>query len=221
MRKLTRDRVISVVHGKDLVGVYWEDTDVGSPTTRRKKDTDGSEILFECSPKEADRVILILNEEIEMAMIDQHTKEYEIQTIIQVILACDHALDTDYDNHPDVGSPTTRIKLWKSLSKEEDVVIDLTNMATSMVGKRGEAHLSDLRKIVADYLQSKKGIQCVKRECPYCEREIESVLYTEWGQKVWNGKEWEDDKPYGSSEYRCPQCNGSLDYEVLVAMGVV
>ena len=137
-----------------------------------------------------------------MIMIDQHTKEYEIQTIIQVILACDHALNADYDNHP-------------------EVVIDLTNMATSMVGKQGEVHLSDLRKMIADYLQSKKGMRCVKRECPYCEREIEAVLYTEWGQKVWNGEKWEDDKPYGSAEYRCPQCNGSLDYEELMAMGVV
>ncbi len=144
-------------------------------------------------------------------MIDQHTKEYEIQTIIQVILACDHALDDDYDNHPSISTVEDR----------PEVVIDLTNMATSMVNKRGEVHLSDLRKMIADYLQSKKGIQCVKRECPYCEREIEAVLYTEWGQKVWNGEKWEDDKPYGSAEYRCPQCDGSLDYEVLVAMGVV
>ncbi len=50
MRKLTRDRVIPGVQGRDLVGVYWEDTD-------------GSEILFECSPEEADRIISIFNEE--------------------------------------------------------------------------------------------------------------------------------------------------------------
>jgi len=49
-RKLTRDKVISVVNGRALVGVYW-------------KGTDGSEILFECSPKRADRIISIFNEE--------------------------------------------------------------------------------------------------------------------------------------------------------------
>lgn len=33
-----------------------------------------------------------------------------------------------------------------------------------------------------------------KKKCPYCKREIDSVFYTEWGQKVWSGKEWEEDK---------------------------
>lgn len=50
MRKLTRDKVISVVNGKALVGVYWQGTD-------------GTEILFECSPEKADRIIAIFNEE--------------------------------------------------------------------------------------------------------------------------------------------------------------
>ena len=49
-RRLTRDKVISVVNGKALIGVYWEGTD-------------GSEILFECSPEKADRIIEIFNEE--------------------------------------------------------------------------------------------------------------------------------------------------------------
>ncbi len=49
-RRLTRDKVISVVKGKKLVGVYWEGTD-------------GSEFLFECSPEKADRIIEIFNEE--------------------------------------------------------------------------------------------------------------------------------------------------------------
>lgn len=47
-RKLTRDKVISLVNGKQLVGVYWEGTD-------------GSEILFECSPEKADKIIEIFN----------------------------------------------------------------------------------------------------------------------------------------------------------------
>jgi hypothetical protein len=50
MRKLVRDKVISIVHGKALVGVYWDGTD-------------GSEILFKCSPEKADRIIAIFNEE--------------------------------------------------------------------------------------------------------------------------------------------------------------
>ncbi len=60
-RKLTRDRVISVIDGKELVGVYWEVTNVGSPTARKRKEADGSEILFECSPQKADRIIEIFN----------------------------------------------------------------------------------------------------------------------------------------------------------------
>ena len=49
-RKLVRDKIISVVNGKALVGVYWEGTG-------------GSEILFECSPEKADRIIEIFNKE--------------------------------------------------------------------------------------------------------------------------------------------------------------
>lgn len=45
-RKLTRDKVISVVNGKDLVGVYF----VG------KKN-----IVFETSPRKADKIIEIFN----------------------------------------------------------------------------------------------------------------------------------------------------------------
>ncbi len=92
-RKLMRDKVISVVNGKALVGVYWEGNNVGSPTTRiklwkslskkslrnpfsvklweslskeerkrrKKMEADGSEILFECSPEKADRIIEIFN----------------------------------------------------------------------------------------------------------------------------------------------------------------
>ena len=48
LRKLKRDIVISVVHGRDLVGVYFADTD-------------GSEVLLECSPKKADKMIKIWN----------------------------------------------------------------------------------------------------------------------------------------------------------------
>ena len=64
-RKLARDKVISVVNGRALVGVYWEGTHVGSPTARKKKDAEGSEILFECSPERADRIIAIFNEEVD------------------------------------------------------------------------------------------------------------------------------------------------------------
>lgn len=49
LRKLKRDKVISIVNGKDLVGVYFEDSN-------------GSEILLECSPEKADNIIEIWNE---------------------------------------------------------------------------------------------------------------------------------------------------------------
>ena len=63
MRRLVRDKVISVVGGKALVGVYWEGTD-------------GSEILFECSPGRADRIIAIFNEEDDT---DEESKERQRQ----------------------------------------------------------------------------------------------------------------------------------------------
>ena len=47
-RELKRDKVISVVNGIDLVGVYFADTD-------------GSEVLIECSLKKADKIIEIWN----------------------------------------------------------------------------------------------------------------------------------------------------------------
>ncbi len=49
-RKLKRDKVISCDNGKDLVGVYFADTD-------------GSQALIECSPEKADRIIRAWNEE--------------------------------------------------------------------------------------------------------------------------------------------------------------
>ena len=49
-RKLKRDWVISVVKGRDLVGVYFADTK-------------GREVLLECSPKKADKIIAIWNNE--------------------------------------------------------------------------------------------------------------------------------------------------------------
>lgn len=47
-KRLKRDKVISVVGGKDLVGVYFADTD-------------GKKVLIECSPKKADKIIKIWN----------------------------------------------------------------------------------------------------------------------------------------------------------------
>ena len=53
MRKLKRDTIISVVNGRDLVGVYFADTD-------------GREALLECSPKIADKIIALWNEQFEV-----------------------------------------------------------------------------------------------------------------------------------------------------------
>ena len=91
-RKLMRDKVISVVNGKALVGVYWEGTDLGSPSTRKKKEADvgsptarkkreadGSEILFECSPEKADRIIEIFNGD-EGGCSDSVFADYEEKT---------------------------------------------------------------------------------------------------------------------------------------------
>lgn len=48
MKKLARDKVISIVNGKDLVGVYFTDTP--------------DKIIMEVSPKYADKVIKTYNE---------------------------------------------------------------------------------------------------------------------------------------------------------------
>ena len=48
MRKLKRDYVITVINDKYLVGVYFADTD-------------GSEVLLECSPTKADKIIKLWN----------------------------------------------------------------------------------------------------------------------------------------------------------------
>lgn len=48
-RKLKRDIVVSIVNGKELVGVYFADTN-------------GSKVLIECSPAKADKIIKAWNE---------------------------------------------------------------------------------------------------------------------------------------------------------------
>ena len=48
IRKIKRDIVISNVNGKDLVGVYFADTD-------------GKEVLLECNPIKADKIIKLWN----------------------------------------------------------------------------------------------------------------------------------------------------------------
>ena len=48
MRKLKRDVVVSIANGRELVGVYFADTD-------------GSQTLIECSPAEADRILKAWN----------------------------------------------------------------------------------------------------------------------------------------------------------------
>lgn len=58
-------------------------------------------------------------------------------------------------------------------------------------------------------------------KCPHCGEEIDSILFTEWGSRIWNGKEWVNDFPFSNAEFRCSQCNGSLDFNDLEAKGVV
>lgn len=50
-RKIKRDLIISLVNGKELVGVYYADTN-------------GSEVLFECDPVIADKIIKLWNSQI-------------------------------------------------------------------------------------------------------------------------------------------------------------
>lgn len=48
MKKLARDKVISIVNGKDLVGVYFTDTP--------------DKVIMEVSPKLADKIVKKYNE---------------------------------------------------------------------------------------------------------------------------------------------------------------
>ena len=69
-----------------------------------------------------------------MIVIERNTEEAEIQTIVEVVLACDHSLDHEYDNHP-------------------ETVIDITNMVTSILESCQEVHLGSIREMAASYLQ--------------------------------------------------------------------
>lgn len=60
-----------------------------------------------------------------------------------------------------------------------------------------------------------------KHVCPYCDEELECVLFTDWGAKIWNGKEWEKDDGYGELVFRCPHCGVSIEYPHLEELGVV
>ena len=48
--------------------------------------------------------------------------------------------------------------------------------------------------MIADYVQSRKPAQCAKFRCHHCGEEIDCVLFTEWGYKVWDGREWVDER---------------------------
>lgn len=50
-------------------------------------------------------------------------------------------------------------------------------------------------------------------KCPYCEKEITTLLYVEYGRKIWDGERWIEDEEYGDFELRCPECEASVDYE--------
>jgi len=57
-------------------------------------------------------------------------------------------------------------------------------------------------------------------ECPACKKEINRLLYVEYGAKKWDGKEWVEDDAAGDAEFACPLCDCELDYEELEALGV-
>jgi len=70
MKKLTRDKVVSIVNGKDLVGVYW-------------KGTNGRKILFETSPIKADKIIEVFNGE-RMENKDSIVKKLEMEKKLMI-----------------------------------------------------------------------------------------------------------------------------------------
>ena len=74
----------------------------------------------------------------------------------------------------------------------------------------------EFRKLVRE-----EGLRMSDNKCPDCEKELECVVYTKWGQKVWNGTAWEEDEYYGEVEFRCPECSAKLDPEVLKKMDVI
>lgn len=60
-----------------------------------------------------------------------------------------------------------------------------------------------------------------KFNCPYCDEELETILYSDFGQKVWDGEKWKEDEGCGEIEYRCPHCDALIEYTHLKEMGVV
>lgn len=59
------------------------------------------------------------------------------------------------------------------------------------------------------------------RKCPHCGKQIEELPFTEHGQKIWNGKQWEKDEGYGEIIYRCIHCGKEMVDHELEEMGVV
>lgn len=57
--------------------------------------------------------------------------------------------------------------------------------------------------------------------CPGCHASLDFIPYIERGQKVWDGKGWQEDEAYGDIEFYCPDCDGELDYEFLEEIGLV
>jgi len=60
-------------------------------------------------------------------------------------------------------------------------------------------------------------------QCPYCEEELEEILFTDYGRKVWDeeAQKWKTDDNFGAIEFRCPHCGLSIEYPQLEEMGVI
>ncbi len=57
-----------------------------------------------------------------------------------------------------------------------------------------------------------------KPECPCCEKEITTLLYVEYGRKIRDGKQWQEDEGYGDIKFHCPECDTSIDYDDLAKL---
>lgn len=52
-------------------------------------------------------------------------------------------------------------------------------------------------------------------KCPGCGKKLANIVYTTYGRKNWNGKDWVEDNMYGSMNFSCPKCGYELEYEEL------
>jgi uncharacterized protein (UPF0212 family) len=116
---------------------------------------------------------------------------------------------------------TVRKVLWEMMCDWEGVEPDTTVATFSEDNPYGQAFDQIVARVDEKESEEDARIQRQLSICPGCEAELNVVYYEAGGKMVWHEEEkhWEN---VGSiNEHECPECGYDLDYDEVVAMGII